>query len=325
MNAQKLYALANSARSELKQADPKKWLVDQETPAIDALSPLMMKAHVSMATLLNMLSSPGDAQLFINKYFPMNYLISLSGGVASAVATERAIERYGDVKLWFADTHWEDEDLYRFLSDLERRWGIPIERYSDGRTPLEVAEDEQIIPNQRHAPCSRSLKIRPFRKLLLDYPKPVTVLLGLGWNEQHRMDAPRKNYETIEGVTVDYPLMWKPLEYRPYTEVVKSWGIEPPRLYQYGFSHNNCGGRCVKQGIKEWLRLRQHFPERFAEVRDWEQAQRAKGGPRATYGIIRDQSNSMVRSVTLAELEKQQGLTDDTPSTDDMFGCLCEY
>lgn len=257
----------------------------------------------------------------------MHYIVSLSGGVASAVAADRAIEHYGrgNVTLWIADTMWEDADLWRFVDELMRRWGGDLVRHCDGRTPLEVAEHEQIIPNQRHAPCSRSLKIRPFVKFLSTQPKPLTVLLGLDWKEQHRMAAPRKNYESIEGVTVDYPLMWKPLEYRPYQEVVASWGIEPPRLYALGFPHNNCGGRCVKQGIKEWMRLREAMPERFAEVRDWEQAQRAKGGARAQYAIARDQSNNEVKPVTLAELEKSARSTDDTASTDDMFACMCGH
>lgn len=256
----------------------------------------------------------------------MQYIVSLSGGVASAVVTDRAIARYRDVTLWFADTLWEDEDLYRFLADLENRWQRPIIRHRDGRTPLQVAEQEQIIPNQKHAPCSRSLKLRPFTRFLETQPAPITVLLGLGWNEQHRMAAPRKHYEAIDGVAVDYPLMWKPLEYRPYVEVVRSWGIEPPRLYQLGFPHNNCGGRCVKQGIGEWVRLYYQFPERFQEVRDWEQAQRAKGGPRATYGILRDRTGGDVTPMTLAELElRDLRPGDDAPSMDDMFGCMCSY
>src|SRR5262245_36633618 len=139
------------------------------------------------------------------------------------------------------------------------------------------------------------------------------------------MDAPRNNYETIAGVTVDYPLMWTPLEYRPYTDVVRDWGIEPPELYRYGFPHNNCGGRCIKQGIKEWIRLRSVHPDRFREVRDWEQAQRAKGGARANYAIARDQSGYTVRPLTLAELERRELPEDATPSTDDMFGCMCSY
>jgi hypothetical protein len=47
----------------------------------------------------------------------------------------------------------------------------------------------------------------------------------------------------------------------------------------------NCGGRCIKQGVREWLRLRYHFPERFEQIKQWELAQRAKGGARATHAI----------------------------------------
>jgi hypothetical protein len=80
---------------------------------------------------------------------PMRYVVSLSGGLASAVAAERAIQRYGrqNVVLRFADTRWEDEDLARFKADLMSRWGGEIVHLAEGRTPLEVAEDKQIIPN----------------------------------------------------------------------------------------------------------------------------------------------------------------------------------
>ena len=51
----------------------------------------------------------------------MKHIVSLSGGTASAIAGDRVINRYGkeNVILWFADTSWEDEDLYRFLEDLD--------------------------------------------------------------------------------------------------------------------------------------------------------------------------------------------------------------
>ena len=217
----------------------------------------------------------------------MRHIVSISGGTASAVAAERVINRYGrdSVTLWFADTLWEDDDLYRFLKDLEIRWQKPMYVHREGRTPLQVAEDNHIIPNQKIAPCSRKLKQIPFRDFLKNFAgERVTVHIGMDWKEMHRHDAPRKAYES-ETVSVDFPLMWKPYEFRPYAQIVKSWGIEPPRLYKLGFPHNNCGGRCVRQGISEWLRLRREFPERFAEVRDWEKAQRAIGDGRSNYAI----------------------------------------
>lgn len=258
----------------------------------------------------------------------MQHIVSLSGGVSSALAAERTINRFGrdSVTLWFADTSWEDEDLHRFMADCMTRWGGELIAYRDGRTPLQVAEDQRIIPNQKLAPCSRVLKIDPFAKWLETQPKPATVHLGLDWSESHRIDAPRRRYEAIDGVTVDFPLMWKPYEFRNYFEVVRQdWGIEPPRLYRLGFPHNNCGGRCVRQGVAEWLRLRREFPERFAEVRDWEQAQRAIGDARSGYAIARDQSGGTVRPKTLMQIEEMRTPQAGQPVQEDMFSCFCEW
>ncbi len=258
----------------------------------------------------------------------MKHVVSLSGGTASAVAADRVINRYGkdDTLLFFADTNWEDEDLHRFLRDLEDYWGMSILEFKDGRNPLEVAEQASIIPNQRRAPCSLRLKVDPFTYFLKNLPKPVTIHLGLDWTESHRMDRPKAEYEKIEGVTVDFPLCWKPIGHGKYYQTVSEWGIKPPRLYEMGFPHNNCGGRCVKQGIKEWLRLKQFMPERFAEVRDWEQAQRAKGGARATYAICRDQSNRSVLPLTLVEIEEMNTDTIQGQLFEgDAFACFCSY
>lgn len=258
----------------------------------------------------------------------MHYVMSLSGGIASAVAADRAIQRHGRdaVTIRFADTSWEDEDLYRFLDDLMVRWGGELHVIRDGRTPLDVAEDRQIIPNAQIAPCSSELKSKPFTAMDRDGPKPVTVLLGLDWRELHRVERMQTKYADLaaEDMYVDFPLLWKPYEFRAYVEVVSSWGIEIPRLYRYGFPHNNCGGRCVKQGIREWLRLRDVFPERFAEVRDWELAQQAKGGARATFAIQRDRTDGKRKPLTLAALELRESPTPDEAGQDDMFSCFCE-
>jgi hypothetical protein len=261
---------------------------------------------------------------------PGRYVVSLSGGTASAVAAERAIARYGRdrVDLWFADTSWEDEDLYRFLAECVARWGGELITGRDGRTPLQVAEDKQLIPDNAHAPCARALKIEPLNRWLTTAPRPMTNLIGLDWREPHRVKRASERFDETLGVALDFPLLWKPYEYRPYSEVVRSWGIEPPRLYALGFPHNNCGGRCVKQGQAEWLRLKATFPERFAEVRDWEQEQRAKGGARANYSILRDRRGGDTKRLTLAELEARHAadppdLLDLLASEDDRSACFC--
>ena len=260
----------------------------------------------------------------------MKHIVSLSGGSASAVAAERVINRYGleNTILWFADTLWEDEDLYRFLKDLEVRGEKKIIRHTDGRNPLQVAEDRKLIPNSWAAPCSHILKQIPFKNFLEEQEKPVTVHLGLDWSEEHRHAKPKEIYESLEGVTVDFPLMWKPLPLMSYTKLISDeWNIKPPRLYALGFPHNNCGGRCVRQGAAEWIRLMKHMPERFDEVRDWEQGQRAKGGPRANRSILKDRGGDETTSITLLELEERNTTTQMDMFTyqGDQYGCFCEY
>lgn len=259
----------------------------------------------------------------------MRYVLSLSGGKASAVAAERAIARYGReaVTLWFADTSAESAELRRFLDDCLARWGGTIVNYRDGRTPWQVAEDEGMIFNQRFAPCTRILKIEPFRRFLATAPKPLTVLLGLDWREQDRLDAPRRNYEAIAGVSVDYPLLWKPYEYRPYETVLRDdMGIAPSAQYAKGLSHDNCGGACFKQGIEGWVTLYHADYRLFAEKRDWEAMMRER--PKlGRYAILRDRRGGTMRPLTLAELEARivanPSLFPPGGDGDDREGCFC--
>lgn len=273
----------------------------------------------------------------------MYYIARLSGGTASAVATDRAIARYGrrKVLIRFEDTTWEDADTYRFIADCLQRWGGKLYTHSQGKTPLQVFEKHSIIPNSIMAPCSFDLKIAPFADWLWKLPKPTTILSGLSWAEPQRINRilhyhrhnkkwrpPQGFARRIPGVYEDFPLLWKPLEYRPYAEVVRSWGIEPPRAYAYGFPHNNCGGRCIRQGVSEWKRLWLVWPDRFAEMRDWEQTQRAKGGARAGAAFCEVQVKGQPQRITLAELEQrwQQeacGMLPLLEYTDDQSSCYC--
>ena len=139
------------------------------------------------------------------------------------------------------------------------------------------------------------------------------------------MGKPKEIYEGVEGVTVDFPLLWKPLPFMSYTKTIVEWGIKAPRLYELGFPHNNCGGRCVRQGMREWLRLKRTMPERFNEVSDWEQAQRAKGGPRADRSILKDRQGGTATALTLETLEAREDTAQIEMFPGDSFGCFCEY
>lgn len=223
-------------------------------------------------------------------------IVSLSSGNASAVAGELALTAYGRerVEFVFADTLIEHDDNYRFLRDLEARWGVQITRLTDGRDPYAVAEDEGIIPNDMLATCSYELKVKPMQ----DYIKRlqadgIHVIVAIGFDHKDarprankvdgRLPEPRKRWAG-RGVIVWYPLLeTAPMRYYKRGAspvvfdaalVVRGWGIKSPVMYEQGYSHANCAGTCVKQGLRDWRRTLIHNKGMFERVEVWESGMR---------------------------------------------------
>ncbi|MEK5358187.1 hypothetical protein [Paenibacillus sp. FSL L8-0709] len=53
-------------------------------------------------------------------------------------------------------------------------------------------------------------------------------------------------------------------------KALKKHNILQPRLYDLGFTHNNCAGRCVKAGQKHFRTLRETRPEVFYKLLEQE-------------------------------------------------------
>lgn len=231
-------------------------------------------------------------------------VVSFSSGLSSALTAVRVLDKYPDAKLVFLDTKFEDEDNYRFMSDFENKFGIEILKISEGRTPYDVFEDQHVIPNNLVAPCTGKLKLELFKKWLSEQEKPITIYIGYDYLEVHRCDATKRNYESL-GYSVDFPLLWKPLETRKYTTISKNeWGIEPPRMYGLGYTHANCGGRCIKQGQGDWLRTLANFPDRFKFCEEWEQYMRKEFPKSANYAILKVVRNGEVLPYPLKNLRE---------------------
>ena len=239
----------------------------------------------------------------------MIHIVSFSTGLSSAICVERVYKRYGaePMKVVFMDTTIEDDDNYRFGLEMYARWlqlGIEIVQLTEGRDPFRVSEDAQFIPNQKAAPCTFKLKINPFVSYLESLTGDITIHIGFDYSEIHRTKATKKNYEA-RGWSVDFPLLWKPYELRPYTQVAREdWNIEPPRMYALGYSHANCGGICVKQGHSDWIRTLINFPQRYAKIEQWE-ADMRDHPVRKNYALLRDRSNGTVTPKTLQQLREE--------------------
>lgn len=248
----------------------------------------------------------------------MNRVIMFSGGITSWGVARLVVERYGpkNVILLFADTLVEDEDLYRFLDDASRDLELPITRIADGRTPWQVFQDRRMIGSARIAPCSHLLKQKPCKDWLTTNmdPTDTIVYVGIDWTELHRMPAIIAGHHP-------YPVE-APLTEPPYTDkdtwftIAAARGVTPPRLYEMGFSHNNCGGACVRGGQAQWKRLLDHFPERYSENEKEENALREHLGK--DVAILRDRRGGVTKPLTLTDLRKRKEI-DET----DIGGCGC--
>jgi hypothetical protein len=191
----------------------------------------------------------------------MKYQISFSGGKGSAISALIAHEKGLDFNLIFADTGIEDEDLHRFNGDVARAVGREIIKLRDGRTPWDVFIDRKYIGNTRTAHCSTELKTKPvFAWLAENSEADDPLVLGMDWEEIDRIERAREFWAPRPVVS----LLIKHKVYRQqYSEILERYGIAPPRLYLQGFSHNNCGGFCVKAGQGQFARLLASNPERY--------------------------------------------------------------
>jgi len=207
-------------------------------------------------------------------------VVNLSGGVCSFWALHRVIEQFGKTGVVpvFADVKMEDEDLYRFLSDIENHFGIPVVRIADGRTPWDLFEEKGMIANSRFPFCSVILK----REMLDNWRKSnciewaTTLYIGIDWTESNRLTDTRA---ALPGWDVQAPMCEAPYwdKCKMQTELTKL-GIRVPRLYGMDFPHNNCGGFCVKAGQAHFVHLLKTMPERYAFHEAKEEALRARIG-----------------------------------------------
>lgn len=198
----------------------------------------------------------------------MKHVVMFSSGIGSWAAAKRVAEKYGkdDTILLFMDTKIEDEDNYRFLHEAAENVGAELVILADGRDPFEVYKDVKYMGNSRVDPCSRILKRELADKWIADNftPETVRVHTGIDWTEQHRHErmAQRKLPWIYEAPLLEEPLLTKP----QLLELAKAEGITPPRMYNYGFQHANCGGFCIKSGQAQFQKLYETWPERYREM-----------------------------------------------------------
>lgn len=194
------------------------------------------------------------------------HVVFYSGGIGSFGAAYKLIKNgvsRDDIILLFTDTLMEDLDLYRFLKETTDYLKVPLTYIADGRDPWQIFFDVRFLGNNFVDPCSKILKRDLARKWVKSNFKPneVTLYLGIDWTESHRWHRSQKYWLPYD---VQAPLCVEPyIEKEELFNILKENDVKKPRLYEMGYSHNNCGGFCIKQGQGTYKKLLEIMPERY--------------------------------------------------------------
>lgn len=206
------------------------------------------------------------------------YIAMFSGGASSAFVAYKMVQQYGKNNsiLFFTDTLWEDQDNYRFMEEVANYIGIDITYRVNGRTPEDIFFGMGYLGNSRLAKCSEELKVREtvlFIEELREQGFEPVLFFGIGPHEKKRAENLREFYAHVplEPVETRFPMIeiYKG-DLDAKTIIENEWKIKLPEMYALGFSHANCGGRCVRGGFKHYALLYKVWPKRYQEQEEME-------------------------------------------------------
>lgn len=265
----------------------------------------------------------------------IKHVILFSGGASSAYVAKWVVDKYGKENsiLFFTDTLWEDKDNYRFLEECAEYIGIEITRRVDGRTPEEVFYDQKFLGNARVAQCSEELKVKQTLIFIEDLRsegyEPI-LYFGIDASEKHRIESLKRHYEhyPLEPVECRFPLDDSNSNaIRPKDIIRNEWKIKLPRMYDLGFKHANCAGRCVRGGFKHYANLYRVWPdiyklqeemeENFRKEFNMDVSMMKKNGKPYTLKRHREE---VLEKMTPEELELYAKGQDD-----DAIPCFCSF
>lgn len=249
----------------------------------------------------------------VSKYSAKRVLCWFSCGVTSAVAcwlVNKYLEKDLGVEIItaYCDTNSEHEDNLRFLIDCENvfNYNVKILKSEKYRDIYDVFLKEKWLVGVQGARCTTELK----KKVRQDFQQPEDIhVFGFDSSERKRLERFKKNNPEIRTWA---PLIDNNISKDDCKQIIADMGIELPIMYKLGFDNNNCVG-CVKGGIKYWLKIKEHFPDRFEKT--------AKIERQLGHTILRKQKNGKRFPIFLDELEDSHGKNEKDEKID--CGLFC--
>ena len=227
-------------------------------------------------------------------------VVWLSAGVSSFIAGYLA---KGVDKYIYIDIDNQHPDSLRFIKDCEKVLNRPIEILKSEYGSVEnVIRKVRAVNTPYGAPCTRILKKLVRQQWEQEHKCDLTYVWGYDCNETKRAE---RLANTMFEFTHEFPLIDKGISKEEAHGMLERLGIARPRMYDLGYSNNNCVG-CVKGGKGYWNKIRKDFPEVFNNMAKLE----------------REVGHSCIKGTFLDELEPGLGRMSDeiTPEC----GIACE-
>jgi len=281
------------------------------------------------------------------------HVAMFSGGAGSAYVAYYMAQTYGrdNCMIFFTNTLWEDPDNFRFMEEVAEYIGIEITEVVDGRTPEEIFYDTRFLGNSRLAKCSEELKVKQtmlfMDKLRNEKNLEPILYFGIHGKERHRADNLRNFYKQYpkEPIETRFPLIEILRDDLDVKGIIQNeWGIKLPRMYDiavkkaqedndpvakklvengiYGFSHANCGGRCVRGGFQHYAILYALFYDKYIEQEQMEENFRKF--IKKDVSILKKSGKPYTLRQFREELENG-GIEKYLFSKDDSIPCVCSF
>ena len=186
-----------------------------------------------------------------------------SAGASSAVAWKLASEEIDEVMYIHIDD--QHEDTLRFVHDVEGWVGKPVKilQSEEYRSVDSVCRDAKYIAGVWGARCTMTLK----KKVREQWERenadkfPFRYVWGFDAGETKRIARVKETMPEFQHL---FPLADARMHKEEVHQTLRASGIKRPAMYDLGYPNNNCIG-CVKGGMGYWNKIRQDFPEVFAD------------------------------------------------------------
>jgi len=260
----------------------------------------------------------------------VKHIAMFSGGAASAYVAYLMVQRHGldNCLLFFTDTLWEHPDNYRFMYDVADYIGIEFKHVMDTRTPETVFVESRFLGNSRLAKCSSELKVKQtviFIEELRNQGYEPILYFGIGPHEKQRQENLIEFYahQALEPVEARFPLIDSNLRDKNLKEIIENeWKIRLPEMYYLGFSHANCGGRCVRGGLSHYVHLYKTWPDVYQQQEEMENRLRETLG---NVTILKRDSVPLTLEQFREEIEAGINLGSSDPEENDAVPCVCVF